>query len=212
MEICFTERADGDFRIDAPADALATSRQNLMPGEWTWLHQVHGSDVVEVTEPGEHAGADADGSVTALHGVVLAVQTADCVPVVLVGSAAVGVAHCGWRGLVGGVLPAAVAALSGLNSGPIDAVIGPCIGAARYEFGEPELSQVEAIAGPAVRITNDAGRPCLDMAGGVESILTDAGVARVSNVGLDTSDERWFSHRTRGDRGRQVTAIRLVPR
>ena len=211
-EICFTDRADGDFHIDSPPDRLAASRQGLMTGEWTWLCQVHGAEVMHVTRAGEHAGAQADACVTAVFGAVLAVQTADCVPVVLVGTDAVGIAHAGWRGVVGGVLPATLAALRELTAGPIEAVIGPCIGASHYEFGEPELSQVAAVAGPAVRTSNDAGAACLDMTAAVESVLRDTGVTRVSNVGLDTADERWFSHRTRGDVGRQVTAVRLVPR
>jgi len=211
-EICFSARSDGDFSIDSPPDRLVASRQNLMAGEWTWLRQVHGAEVVHVTRAGEHAGVEADASVTAVHGAVLAVQTADCVPVILVGPDAVGIAHAGWRGLVGGVLPATVAAVREFTDGPIEAVIGPCIGASHYEFGEPELSQVEAVAGSGVRARNDAGAVCLDMAGAVESVLRDAGITRVSNVGLDTADEMWFSHRTRGDVGRQVSAVRLVPR
>ncbi len=212
VEICFTDRGDGDFRIDGPADELAESRQALMPGKWTWLRQVHGSEVVEVTTAGEHAGTEADASVTNVAGAVLSIQTADCVPVVLVGADAVGVAHVGWRGVVEGVVPSAVAALRRLSDASVEAVIGPCIGPAGYEFGEPELSQVEAIAGPGVRTTNAAGRPCLDMAGAVELVLADAGVTRVSKLDRDTADEGWFSHRTRGDAGRQVTAVRLVPR
>ncbi len=212
VEICFTDRGDGDFRIDGPAAELAEARQALMAGEWTWLRQVHGSEVVQVSVAGEHAGTEADASVTNVAGAVLCIQTADCVPVVLVGADAVGVAHVGWRGVVEGIVPAAVAALRRLGDGPMEAVIGPCIGADGYEFAEPELSLVAAVAGPGVRTTNAAGRPCLDMAEAVESVLAAAGVTRVSRVDRDTAAEEWFSHRTRGDVGRQVTSVRLVAR
>ena len=65
--------SEGDFRCayDDRADpgrreALERRRQRLMSGQWTWLRQVHGADVVVVTEPGGCAGAVADGAVTAV--------------------------------------------------------------------------------------------------------------------------------------------------
>ena len=59
----------------------ARRRPRSSTDPWTWLRQVHGAGVVIVTEPGEHAGAQADAAVTAVPGAVLAVQTADCAPV-----------------------------------------------------------------------------------------------------------------------------------
>ena len=127
VELCVTDRHDGDFRIDAPADELAERRRGVFDGEWTWLRQVHGSDVALVGSPGEHAGTDADAAVTGLLGAVLCVQTADCVPIVVVGEHAVGVIHAGWRGLVAGVVDRGVEALRTIGSSPLQAVIGPCI-------------------------------------------------------------------------------------
>ncbi len=212
VEICFSDRADGDFRIDGPSEELAARRQNLMAGEWTWLRQVHGSRVVEVTVAGEHAGTEADASVTVVPGAVLAVQTADCVPVVLVADGGVAVAHAGWRGVVEGVLAATTESLRELTKGSVEAVIGPCIGPGHYEFGETELAMVEEAAGPEVRGVTLSGTPALDMAAAVRSVLRAAGVDRVGEIGRDTAGEDWFSHRVRGDVGRQVTAARLVPR
>ena len=48
VEICITDRHDGDFRIDGPADELAERRGHVFDGEWTWLRQVHGADVAVV--------------------------------------------------------------------------------------------------------------------------------------------------------------------
>src|SRR3546814_1510145 len=61
----FSERADGDLRIDGDPGALRDRRQAIASGEWTWLRQVHGATVVTVAEPGQHAGAEADAAVTA---------------------------------------------------------------------------------------------------------------------------------------------------
>jgi hypothetical protein len=108
VHFAFSGADDGDLAVDVPAAELDRRRTDVMPGPWTWLRQVHGADVVQVEEPGQHAGAHADASVTTMPGAVLAVQTADCAGVLLLGtgpdSVAVAAAHSGWRGLVDGVL------------------------------------------------------------------------------------------------------------
>jgi len=62
---------------------LAERRSAVAAGEWSWLRQVHGAFVVDVEERGGAVGAEADASVTSATGAVLAIQTADCAPVVL---------------------------------------------------------------------------------------------------------------------------------
>lgn len=210
VEICITDRHDGDFRVDGPAEELAESRRAVFSGEWTWLRQVHGAEVVDVTTPGGGAGTEADGSVTELADAVLCIQTADCVPVVLVGDGVLGVAHAGWRGLVDGVVERTVEAVRSKRDGPIRAMIGPCIRPDHYAFGLADIERVEAAVGGVVRAATLDGTPALDMAGGVRMVLERAGVTDIDDLGLDTADERWFSHRVRRDTGRQVTAARLV--
>ncbi|MEO0494371.1 MAG: polyphenol oxidase family protein [Actinomycetota bacterium] len=210
VELCLTDRHDGDFRIDAPADQLTERRRAVFDGEWTWLRQVHGHDVAMVESPGAHAGTDGDAAVTGLLGAVVCVQTADCVPIVVVSDHAVGVIHAGWRGLVSGVVDRAVDAVRSTGSGPLQAVIGPCIRPAHYEFGSAELDQVEAAVGGPCRGETVAGTLALDMATATTHALHRAGVEYIDDLGFDTADERFFSHRVRGDVGRQITAARLV--
>jgi YfiH family protein len=167
--------------------------------------------VVVVTRPGEHAGAPADAAVTATPGAVLVVRTADCAPVALLAPTAVGIVHAGWRGLVLGVVEAALAALRGLGAGEVRAVVGPCISAPRYEFGAHDLDVVAARYGDAVRGRTVDGRPALDLAAGVRGALHGAGVDRVSVVGGCTATDAgtWFSHRARGEAGRQGSFVWL---
>jgi YfiH family protein len=122
---------------DAP-DRVAENRARLranaaLPAEPVWLEQVHGATVLDLDRD---ALAPADGAVTARAGVVCAVLTADCLPVIFADRAGsrVGVAHAGWRGLLNGVLPAAVRALRAPPS-EIVAWLGPAISAAAYEVG-----------------------------------------------------------------------------
>ena len=186
-----------------------------MGGRWTWLRQVHGADVVVVAEPGGGAGAAADGAVTAVPEAVLAVHTADCAPVVVAGGGAVGIAHAGWRGVARGVIGEVVDSVRGLTPAPgparLRAVVGPLIRPARYEFDAAELAVVAAATGCDVRGVTAWGTSALDLAAAVRGALHSAGVSEVEDLGLDTAQECFFSHRIRRDRGRQATAARLEP-
>ena len=217
-----SQRSDGDFRCDADAGsgpgsrgALETRRQALLSGRWTWLRQVHGGAVVVVGEPGGCAGAEADAAVTTVPAAVLALQTADCAPVVVLGDGALGVAHAGWRGIVAGVLGAVVDALHRAAPGcartGLRAVVGPAIRPSHYEFGEPDLAAVATAAGRDVAGVTSWGAPALDLVAAVRGALGEAGVEEVDDLGFDTAHDDFYSHRVRGDQARLATAVRLEP-
>ena len=191
-----------------------------MGGRWTWLRQRHGAEVTVVSEPGQGAGSSADGAVTGAPAAVLAVLTADCAPVVVVGRQAVGIAHAGWRGIAAGVIGAVAGRVRALSEsagagGPraeLQAVLGPVIRPARYEFDPADLSSVAAAAGGAdVAGVTAWGTPALDLVAAVRGALRAAGVESLHDLGLDTADERFFSHRLRRDQARQATVARLEP-
>ncbi len=102
-----------------------------LPEAPAWLEQVHGREVLQLDEPGLPAARRADGAVTGRTGRVLAVMTADCLPVLFCrrDGQRIGIAHAGWRGLAEGVLDAT---LEALEAPPADVLawIGPGIGAA----------------------------------------------------------------------------------
>ena len=118
------------------------------------LRQVHGTGVV-VRRAGDplpsRARAEADIVLSNDPLVAVAIQTADCVPLLIVDSksGAVAAAHAGWRGLAAGVPPAAVAALAReFNARPKDlvAAVGPSISGPSYEVG-PDVAERFAAAG-----------------------------------------------------------------
>ncbi len=159
-----------------------------------------------MTRPGEHAGAAADAAVTATPGCAVAVRTADCAPVVLVGVRSVGVVHAGWRGLLAGVLEHAVAAMRELDDGPMSAWLGPCIRGGCYEFAGPERGGLVDRFGAEVATTTGWGTPSLDVPRAVRLALAAVGVGAVhDDSGCTASDDRWFSHRARRDDGRFAT-------
>lgn len=209
----FHARPLGDLAVTVPAEEVGARRRDVVDLPWTWLTQVHGADVVTVTRPGEHAGARADAAVTAVPGAAIAVTTADCVPVLLVGAGerAVGVAHAGWRGLLGGVVGAAAEAMAALGAPPVRAHLGASICAAHYEFGEDDIATVAARWGDGVRATTADGRPALDVQAGVLRALAEVGVTDVEVEPHCTAErpDLYWSYRARGEAGRFATVAWL---
>jgi polyphenol oxidase len=182
---------------------------------WTMLNQVHGTDVLHVTEPGQHDGVRGDALVTTVPDLVLGIWHGDCASVTFAGQTAdgsvvLGVAHAGWRGLVGGVLDATAASMRKMGAATITAEIGPHIAPCCYEFGAADLATVAESAGvePAV-VTGRTrhGQPALDVAAAVGAALGRHDIT-ISSVGPCTSCEgaTFWSHRARRELGRQVTA------
>lgn len=163
------------------------------------MRQVHGTTVVEVTAPGEHAGVEADAAFTRVAGARLAVRTADCIPIVLEGDDAVGVVHAGWRGLAGGVVEATIEAMGDVRV----ARVGPHIRAGCYEFGAADLDEVTARLGQRVRATTSWGTPALDLTVAVRDVLRDVAVA---DLGACTAcSDIYFSWRARRETARFAT-------
>jgi YfiH family protein len=173
------------------------------------LRQVHGAEVHVVRAPGAVQGDEGDALVTMVPGVALAVFTADCAPVAMTSPEGVaGLVHAGWRGLDAGVIGAAASAMRDLGATRIEAALGPCIRAECYEFGAADLERLAARWGPGVRGRTTAGQPALDLPAAVRAALQQCGAELVADAGACTAcSEEWFSHRARGDVGRQATVL-----
>ena len=180
---------------DDDADRVSENRarvERLTGGRIAQGRQVHGTDVV-VADP--DAVVEADGQVTAEHGVAPIALTADCLPIALVAPEGVGMLHAGWRGLAGGVIARGVEALRGLGCGRIVAAVGPGAGPCCYVVG-PEVHAAFGTSGRTV-----------DLKAIARMRLEAAGVDVVHDCGLCTihDPERFFSHRRdRGVTGRQA--------
>jgi YfiH family protein len=196
-------------------ESVAVNRRSLAerlglcsPEEWCWLRQVHGAVVVAgdpVTARPRSEPPRADAAVTTRPGVPLVVQTADCVPVALVGDDAVGVVHAGWVGLLAGVVEAAVTRMRAVGTGAVRAALGPCIHPADYEFGQADLDRVAAALGSSVQARTSEGAPALDLPAAVQAALARAGVTDVLDVDVCTfRSDAHFSYRRDGTTGRQA--------
>ncbi len=191
--------------------------------------QVHGARIQLVSEPIDMArqptgyrtdpllGAAefpaTDALITDLPGVMLIIQTADCLPVFLIDRQArvVGLAHCGWRGLHAGLAGklAAEMALAGAPPERLEAWLGPCIRVERYEVG-PELVEKFMKAFPGYPVSPNGSD--LDLTAIAHRQLLDAGLP-ASNI-VDSGEctlgnpERYHSYRGQGgDAGRMYSFI-----
>ena len=225
-------RSAGGTAAAAPRDAASPAigadpltdplLLSLLPSPPVRLRQVHGR-VVTVLERSTLATAReappvADAVVTRERGLVCAVRTADCLPVVLADGrgAVVGVAHAGWRGLAAGVLEATVAAMEGLGArrGDLVAWFGPAIGPAHFEVGADVLAAFTADdAGAAGAFAPKAqGKWLADLDALARRRLAAAGVAAVHGGGMCTYADplRFYSYRRARDEGRMATLAWLA--
>ncbi|NLB12725.1 MAG: peptidoglycan editing factor PgeF [Gammaproteobacteria bacterium] len=202
-------------------DAVAANRQRLielaaLPHPPHWLSQVHGTGVHRVLsrEP-VSMPRQADAAVTDVPGAVLAILTADCLPVLFAtkNGSEIAAAHAGWRGLAAGVLEATVAAM---RSAPenILAWLGPAAGPAHYEIGEEvRAAFVDTDAAAATCfVATRPGHWLVDLYALARRRLAAAGVTAVSGGDLCTiSDPQLFySWRRDGRTGRMASLVWLA--
>lgn len=197
-------------------------RQALgLPGEPVWLRQVHGTRVFRAEAGADFSGdADAlqaDAACTADRAVVLAIMTADCLPILFCADdgSEVAAAHAGWRGLAAGVIEATV---QQLRAPPqrLQAWLGPAIGPDAFEVGaEVRAAFVDGQAAAAVAFrphpSRHAGKWLCDLHLLARLRLQALGVERIGGASRCTYSEPdlFYSYRRDGRCGRMASLIWL---
>jgi len=217
----------GDHVGDDP-NAVLLNRQLLravLPSEPLWMRQTHGTLVsMSLSAVKESLVPDADAAVTNRANEVLAVLTADCLPVFFCSADGkqIGVAHAGWRGLCAGILENTVSALIqqsvGLTPSGLLAWLGPAIGQNHFEVGKEVL---ESFDQQDFEINLQTFQPILQKPGKylanldllAHQALKRAGVQNVYGGGLCTytQSSQYFSHRRDGVSGRFASLIWIEP-
>jgi copper oxidase (laccase) domain-containing protein len=199
----------GDDPIVVAASRAEFTLRAGLPSAPHWLRQVHGTGVLRVEEALPEGDAttelrrmaaepEADAAVTTVRGAVLAVLTADCLPVVFAArdGSAIGVAHAGWRGLAAGVLEATGPEAYEIGAEVREAFVGPDPGAAAaFVATRPGHWRMDLYA-LARRRLRAAGLADADIHGG--------GLCTISDP------KRFFSHRRDGRSGRLATVAWLA--
>ncbi|MEE9421971.1 MAG: peptidoglycan editing factor PgeF [Gammaproteobacteria bacterium] len=201
---------------DSP-DCVIKNRQLLdkqlqLPSQPRWLQQVHGTAVVEADTSVTPVSADA--SFTGKSGVVCAVLTADCLPVLFCDQAGscVAAAHAGWRGLASGVLEATITAMPVVPA-KLSAWMGPAIGPNMFEVGDEVRQEFVAHDKQAQSCFTATvkGKWLADIYALARLRLMAAGVTEIYGGGFCTFEDvqRFYSYRRDGMTGRMASLIWL---
>ncbi|MEU6911154.1 peptidoglycan editing factor PgeF [Streptomyces coeruleorubidus] len=187
---------------------LAAKSLGVEPDRVVWMNQVHGADVAVVDGPWGSSSEipSVDAIVTTRRGLALAVLTADCVPVLLADPVAgiAAAAHAGRPGMIAGVVPAALRAMTDLGAEPsrIVARTGPTVCGRCYEVPEAMRAEVSAIE-PAAYAETSWGTPAVDVSAGVHAQLERLGVRdRAQSPVCTLESEDHFSYRRDRTTGR----------
>lgn len=163
-----------------------------------WVQQTHGTANVYASVASAQQLPVADAMWTDQPGVALAIQTADCVPVLFVHrqGALVAAAHAGWRGLLGGVLQALVTSLP-VAPTDLQAWIGPCISVGHFEVGADVWAVVQDQCPQAVLLhARDPAKRMVDLLRLTQWCLQSCGVEQIAAVQRCTyADPAFYSHR-----------------
>ncbi len=189
----FSTAQDGDLRS---GDRARFSSIHGAPGDWAATQQVHGTQVVVVDEPGDHGPADA--LITGRRDLPLAMFTADCLGIVFEGNGLVGVAHCGWRGVHGGIIEAVLHEMDRLGSPARSAMSGPGIRACCFEVGPDVEDQF-----PGAVAETSWGTTSVDLVRDVSRRLGD--VVLTVNGDCTMCGNSYFSYRNGDMHDRMVT-------
>lgn len=196
-----------------------------LPGEPIWLKQIHGNVVsTPQTRIINSSGLiEADAAVTNIPHEVLAILTADCMPVLFSANhgEVIGAAHAGWRGLSNHVLENTIAAMLDLSSQlspkDINVWMGPAIGPKRFEVGQDVVDafyghQASAPEGAFIGISNKPNKYWADLYLLARHRLSIAGVQDIEGGGFCTYDDgRFYSYRRDGLTGRFASMIWINP-
>ncbi|MCC5854645.1 MAG: peptidoglycan editing factor PgeF [Idiomarina sp.] len=204
---------------DLPA-AVTTNRARVkkdlkLPSSPLWLSQVHGTRVVRTHGETMTDTPESDASYTATPGVVLAIMTADCLPLLLTNrdGTEIAVAHCGWKGIAGGLIRKVVAEFES-PAEDIIAWMGPAIGPSAFEVGDDvRRAMMKSDAGHQDAFQPFQQRWLADIYQLVRHDLALSGVREVTGGDLCTvsDSEQFFSYRRDGVTGRMGSFLWIQP-
>ena len=209
----FRDHREGDVRVDVAFTDSSIDLQGLRPGfsealprlesacgvRFARMNQVHGADVLVVTEPGPAPAepvVTGDALVTATAGLGLMVRVADCVPVLLAdtGSGVVAAVHAGRAGVALAVVAHAVEQMRAQGAGAVHAWVGPHVCGGCYEVPEQMRDDVAAVV-PQTWAETTWGTPSLDLGAGVRAQLEALDVSLTEVARCTIEDAALHSHR-----------------
>jgi hypothetical protein len=196
----------------------------IIPDRLVTVNQVHGEAIVTVDDQNYSnlRTAQADGLITKVRGIAIGIETADCVPILLIDpvTPAIGAVHAGWRSTVRKIVQKAIKKMQdefGTDPSRMIAAIGPAIGRECYEVDEPVMGPVRQSFPfwSDVALSRGKGKWGLDLVELNRRELLQTGLAEknVHSLGMCTSCRKdlFYSFRVEGRTGRMLSAVMLKP-
>lgn len=203
---------------------VITNRAILLsqiPSTPIWLKQTHGT---QVSTPATRKAIgnvliEADAAVSNIPNEVLAIVTADCLPVLFasIHGKVIGAAHAGWRGLCNGILENTVTAMRSLQPDlavtDISVWLGPAIGPSAFEVGadvmEAFMQQAPVPVNAFLPIQNKPGKFLANLYLLAQSRLNAIGIDKIEGGEFCTYSDQshFFSYRRDGETGRFASVI-----
>ena len=225
----FTTRQGGlgarSSGIKSPDDWNAVAKAfGIAPDRLVTVNQAHGEAIVTV-DGQNYTGmrsVQADGLITSVRGIAIGIETADCVPILLIDpvTPAVGAVHAGWRGTVQKIVQKAIQKMQcefGSEPCRMSAAIGPAIGPECYEVDEPVMGPVRQNFPfwNEAALSRGNGKWGLDLVKLNRMELRQAGLAEknIHSLGMCTScgKDLFYSFRAEGRTGRMLSAVMIKP-
>jgi YfiH family protein len=193
------------------ANRALLQRAFALPSPPRWLHQVHGDRSLRISEEVVADEPQADAAFTIQENIVLAILSADCLPILICNEdgGEVAALHAGWRGLSSGVIENCVRRLRG-PAPQLLAWLGPAIGALSYEVGAEvrEAFVTHSAAAEQAFTETRPGHWHCDLYTLARQRLAALGVTRVYGGGFDTfADARFYSYRRDGARSGRFASV-----
>ncbi|CUS48418.1 conserved hypothetical protein [Idiomarinaceae bacterium HL-53] len=201
----------GDLALAVRENRRLVTATLSLPSEPHWLAQVHSARVVEPGQFDSQDPPEADAIYTCIPRQVLAIMTADCLPLLLANSEGteIAAAHCGWRGGAAGIVEQTLSKFKAPRE-QIHAYLGPAIGPNAFEVGDDVRSAMLLLnKNLASCFTPFAAKWLLDIYALVTTELSRLGVTSVAGGNFCTvsEPERFFSYRRDGITGRMASLI-----
>jgi YfiH family protein len=220
MKYRFTNRTGGastgafaslnfGLHVDDDESAVLQNRRLLQDefGPVQFMNQVHGNRVA-IIESVTDEYPTADALVTGIPGIALAVQVADCIPLLLHSTHSVAAVHVGRKGLVNAVTTKTLEIMRSMGATEITAIFGPSICGPCYEVSQEIYDEVVALH-PVAAAKTVSDTSALDLPAALRVLLQDEGIAIVDEFRCTVEDLDLFSYRRDGVTGRQVGIISL---
>jgi YfiH family protein len=171
------------------------------------MSQVHGNRVA-IIESLADTDPTVDALVTGIPGISLAVQVADCIPLLLHSTHSVAAVHVGRKGLVNGVTSKALEVMRSMGAIEVTAIIGPSICGRCYEVSQEIHDEVVALH-PAAHSETKVATPALDLPAALRVLLESEDVKVVEEFRCTAESQDLYSYRRDGVTGRQAGIISL---